>query len=87
MKNEPRHNPPRKEATHARAGRCIALIDSNYLSWLLRQTQEAGSEPETCNRMALMSALAHALKGAGLSVDIQRIYWYTDTPEIGRAHV
>ena len=81
MKNEPRHNPSRKEASHARAGRCIALIDSNYLSWLLRQTQEAGSEPEPCNRMALMSSLAHALKGAGLNLDIQRIYWYTDTPD------
>ena len=81
MKNEPRHNPSRKEASHARAGRCIALIDSNYLSWLLRQTQEAGSEPEPCNRMALMSALAHALKVAGLNLDIQRIYWYTDTPD------
>ena len=37
MKNEPRTIHPRKENAPSRSGRCIALIDSNYMAWLLRQ--------------------------------------------------
>lgn len=81
MKNEPRTIHPRKEHAAMRSGKCIALIDSNYMAWLLRQSAEASAEPETYNRMALIPSLAQALKGAGLAVDIQRIYWYTDNPD------
>ena len=78
MKNETRTPHPRKEIAPARAGRCIALIDSNYMAWLVRQSPEANAEPENYNRVALLPTLAHALKQAGLNVDVQRVYWYTD---------
>jgi len=81
MKNESRSPQNRKEQGPTRAGKCIALIDSNYMAWLVRQSPEANAEPENYNRMALLPTLAHALKQAGLSVDIQRVYWYTDTPD------
>jgi len=81
MKNETRPTHNRKDSTPMRTGRCIALIDSNYMSWLLRQSTDAAAEPETYNRLALIPSLGHALKGAGLSVDIQRVYWYTDNPD------
>jgi len=81
MKNESRSPQNRKEQGPTRAGKCIALIDSNYMAWLVRQSPEANAEPENYNRMALLPTLAHALKQAGLSVDIQRVYWYTDSPD------
>ena len=81
MKNETRMPHNRKESTSARAGRCIALIDSNYMAWLVRQSPEANAEPENYNRMTLLPTLAHAMKQAGLGVDIQRVYWYTDSPD------
>jgi hypothetical protein len=81
MKNEPRTIHPRKENAPSRSGRCIALIDSNYMAWLLRQSTDAPAEPETYNRIALIPSLAQALKGAGLALDVQRVYWYTDTPD------
>ena len=86
MKNEPRPTHHRKEHAPARTGRCIALIDSNYMAWLLRQTTDAATEPETYNRMALIPSLAQALKGTGLGLDIQRIYWYTDNPDTQFPH-
>ena len=81
MKNDIRTPHPRKEQTSARTGRCIALIDSNYMSWLMRQAPDAGAEPESFNRQTLMPILGHALKQAGLGVDVQRVYWYTDSPD------
>lgn len=81
MKNDTRPTHNRKESAPQRSGRCIALIDSNYMSWLLRQSTDASAEPETYNRLALIPSLGHALKGAGLSLDIQRVYWYTDNPD------
>lgn len=81
MKNEPRTIHPRKEQTPARTGRCIALIDSNYMAWLLRQSTETPAEPETYNRQALIPSLAQALKGVGLALDVQRVYWYTDAAD------
>ena len=86
MKNEPRPPHPRKEHAPARSGRCMALIDSNYMAWLLRQSTDAAAETETYNRMALIPSLAQALKGAGLALDIQRVYWYTDNPDTQFPH-
>jgi hypothetical protein len=57
------------------------LIDSNYMSWLMRPTNEEGAEAETYNRSGLIPNLAHALKQAGLGLDVQRVYWYTDNPD------
>ncbi|MEN9688762.1 MAG: hypothetical protein RI998_759 [Pseudomonadota bacterium] len=81
MKNEIRTPHPRKEPAAARTGRCIALIDSNYMTWLMRQTPDNGAEPETFNRQFLIPTLANALKQAGLGVDVQRVYWYADSPD------
>ena len=86
MKNESRPPHPRKDNIPSRTGRCMALIDSNYMAWLLRQSTDAATEPETYNRMALIPSLVQALKGAGLALDIQRVYWYTDNPDTQFPH-
>jgi hypothetical protein len=81
MKTDTRPLHTRKEPSPARSGRCIALIDSNYMSWLMRPTNEEGAEAETYDRSGLIPNLAHALKQAGLGLDVQRVYWYTDNPD------
>jgi hypothetical protein len=53
---------------------CVALIDQRYLSWLLGLTPE--SEP--INRYALFGVLSGVLEQAGVSADVQRVYWYSD---------
>lgn len=79
MKSENRTAHPRKEHSVPRTGKCIAMIDSHYMAWLLKQESEEDSE--SINRQSLIPALTQALKTAGLAVDIQRVYWYTDTEE------
>ena len=81
MKTENRATHPRKEHAQARTGRCIALIDSNYMAWLLKQSTDSDAEPETYNRQALIPTLVQTLKQAGLGLDVQRVYWYTDNPD------
>lgn len=53
---------------------CVALIDQRYLSWLLGLTPE--SDP--VNRFALSGVLSGVLEQAGVSADVQRVYWYSD---------
>ena len=60
MKNEPRTTHPRKDMAAMRTGRCMALIDSNYMAWLLRQSTDAAAEPESYNRLALIPTLGQA---------------------------
>jgi hypothetical protein len=79
MKSENRSGHPRKEHSVPRTGKCIAMIDSHYMAWLLKQESE--EDNESINRQALIPALSQALKTAGLAVDIQRVYWYTDKEE------
>lgn len=85
MKNENRAPHPRKDHAQTRSGRCIALIDSNYMAWLLKQgtdtDADAESEAEAYNRHALIPTLVQTLKQAGLALDVQRVYWYTDNPD------
>ena len=85
MKNENRAPHPRKDHAQTRSGRCIALIDSNYMAWLLKQSTdtdaESESEAEAYNRQALIPTLVQTLKQAGLALDVQRVYWYTDNPD------
>ena len=81
MKTENRATHPRKDHAQARSGRCIALIDSNYMAWLLKQSTDSDAEPETYNRQALIPTLVQTLKQAGLGLDVQRVYWYTDNPD------
>jgi hypothetical protein len=81
MKNENRAMHPRKDHAQTRSGRCIALIDSNYMAWLLKQSNEGDTEPEAYNRQALIPTLVQTLKQAGLGLDVQRVYWYTDNPD------
>jgi hypothetical protein len=85
MKNENRAPHPRKDHAQIRSGRCIALIDSNYMAWLLKQSTdtdaESESEVEAYNRQALIPTLVQTLKQAGLGLDVQRVYWYTDNPD------
>jgi len=85
MKNENRAPHPLKDHAQTRSGRCIALIDSNYMAWLLKQgtdtDADAESEAEAYNRQALIPTLVQTLKQAGLALDVQRVYWYTDNPD------
>jgi len=85
MKNENRAPHSRKDHAQTRSGRCIALIDSNYMAWLLKQSTdtdaESESEAEAYNRQALIPTLVQTLKQAGLALDVQRVYWYTDNPD------
>jgi len=62
MKNENRVMHPRKEHAQTRSGRCIALIDSNYMAWLLKQGTDSDAEPEAYNRQALIPSLVQTLK-------------------------
>ncbi len=79
MKSENRPAQPRKDHSVQRTGKCIAMIDSHYMAWLLKQ--DSDDESGSINRQALIPALSQALKTSGLSVDIQRVYWYTDSDE------
>ena len=85
MKNENRAPHPRKDLAQTRSGRCIALIDSNYMAWLLKQSTDTDadteSEAQAYNRQALIPTLVQTLKQAGLALDVQRVYWYTDNPD------
>jgi hypothetical protein len=79
MKSENRSSHARKEHSVQRTGKCIAMIDSHYMAWLLKQ--ESDEESGALNRQALIPALSQALKTSGLALDIQRVYWYTDAEE------
>jgi hypothetical protein len=57
--------------------RCIALIDARYLAWLAQHAQTK-SKQESVNRQGLSQFLGEALAQAGLDVDVQRIYWYSE---------
>lgn len=57
--------------------RCIALVDSRYLAWLAQHAQTK-SKQESVDRQGLSQFLGEALAQAGLDVDIQRIYWYSE---------
>lgn len=85
MKNENRAPHPRKDHAQTRSGRCIALIDSNYMAWLLKQSTDTDadseSQSEAYNRQTLIPTLVQTLKQAGLALDVQRVYWYTDNPD------
>ena len=83
MKNDmrPLHPHRREHGPAPRHGDCIALVDSHYMSWLLRQGQPADAPAEPVNRATLVPVLTAALKQAGLQLDVQRIYWYTDAPD------
>ena len=73
MKRDLPH-PMRRDASLAS---CVALIDQRYLSWLLGQTPE--SEP--INRFALHGVLSGLMEHAGVSAEVQRIYWYADVKD------
>jgi hypothetical protein len=57
--------------------RCIALIDARYLAWLAQHAQTK-SKQESVNRQGLAQFLGDALSQAGLDIDVQRIYWYSE---------
>ena len=62
------------------AQRCIALVDARYLAWLAQHAQTK-SKQESVNRQGLSQFLGDALSQAGLDLDIQRIYWYSEDQE------
>ena len=70
MKRDLPHSLRRDSATPP----CVALIDQRYLSWLLGQ----GPDAEPMNRHVLGAVLSAMLEHAGVSAEVQRIYWYAD---------
>ena len=72
----PHHN---HHNQHGRQGTCIALVDSHYLTWLLKQNAAEEASLEGMQRQMLPSVLGSALKQAHLTLDIRRIYWYGET--------
>jgi hypothetical protein len=62
------------------AQRCIALVDARYLTWLAQHAQTK-SKQESVNRQGLSQILGDALSQAGLDLDVQRIYWYSEDQE------
>lgn len=62
------------------AEKCIALIDARYLVWLA-QHANSSAQIEQVNRQALSNLLVNAMANAGVDVNLQRIYWYTEETE------
>ncbi len=62
------------------AQRCIALVDAPYLAWLAQHAQTK-SKHESVNRQGLSQFLGDALSQAGMDLEVQRIYWYSEDPE------
>ena len=71
MKRESPHHLRRELSAQT----AVALIDQKYLHWLLGLTPE--SDP--VHRYALAPVLSGVLEQVGLSAEVQRVYWYTDT--------
>jgi hypothetical protein len=80
MKREYFSQASKEDSRHYRAAspeRCVALIDARYLFWLGQHTHSSAL-PEQANRQALPGLLVDAMAAAGVEVDVQRIYWYTE---------
>ena len=78
------HSPSRASASHrsraVRHASCIALIDDRFTSWMVNRDSEPGAEPAV-SRRALVRVLMRVAQGAGLDLDVRRLYWYTDRPD------
>jgi hypothetical protein len=61
----------------AQAERCIALIDARFLVWLAQHAQ-TGAKQSGLNRTGFAPFLSECFFNAGLNVEVQRIYWYTE---------
>ena len=62
---------------HGPRAACVALVEARYLQWLLEADSE-GAEAVAPAQVAGM--LQQALAANGKSLDVQRVYWYTDAP-------
>lgn len=63
---------------HVRTGRCVALVDARFLSWLTQGNDDrTGSQP-VAPAEGVLAMLAVSMRQAGLEVDVVRAYWYTD---------
>ena len=58
----------------AGAESCIALIDARFLAWLQGQNEAGAAQSRHQLNALLFNAMAHA----GLDVQLQRVYWYSD---------
>lgn len=70
---------PRRPRT-ARHSSCIALVDDRFTAWLLYRESEPGTEPHV-SRRSLLRVLSRVASGAGLDLNVRRLYWYTDRPD------
>lgn len=86
LRRSPRRTPAalRKGAVAApsstvlRHGRCIALVDARFLSWLVHGSEERAASAPLAPSAGLLRLLARGLRQAALEVDVLRAYWYTD---------
>ena len=63
---------------HVRTGRCVALVDARFLSWLTQGADDRADPQAVGPAAGVLAMLALSLRQAGLEVDVVRVYWYTD---------
>lgn len=74
--NKPAFNGP--SLAHVRTGRCVALVDARFLTWLTQGTDDRTGSHPLAPVEGLLAMLAVSMRQAGLEVDVVRAYWYTD---------
>lgn len=61
-----------------RTGRCVALVDARFLSWLTQGNDDRTDSHPLASAEGVLAMLAVSMRQAGLEVDVARAYWYTD---------
>lgn len=61
-----------------RTGRCVALIDARFLSWLTQGHDDRSDRRAVAPASGVLAQLSAALLQAGLDLELVRTYWYTD---------
>lgn len=69
----------RSGVADARQGRCVALVDARFMGWLSEPNAQADAAA-VLPTAALLRRLQASLAQSGLSVELCRVYWYSDSP-------
>lgn len=72
----------RSTERETRQGRCVALVDARFMGWLQEpDTPEhlsGAADPSAAMLRQFRLLLAHA----GLDLEVVRVYWYSDKPQV-----
>jgi len=68
----------RQADTETRQGRCVALVDARFMGWLTEPVGPGGQANAAEPSQTVLQQLRASLGGAGLDVDLVRLYWYSD---------